>query len=154
MSRAAGARQHGLPVRRARGAVALEFALVAPVLFLLIFGVVGLYLLMMQDVLLESSVRKIAREIQYQQPASSTTASTLTTRVQAGLQSRLGARLQSTECIYLPADSTNPGLRTGCAGAQSGDLLIFTVSMRPTVMFINLPRSFTFRRVLALRSRA
>jgi Flp pilus assembly protein TadG len=140
--------------RRARGAVALEFALVAPVLFMLIFGVVGLYVLMVQDVLLESSVRKLAREIQYQQPASSANASTLMARVQSGLKSRLGARLQSTECVYLPAGGANPGLQSGCAGAQPGDLLVFTVTIRPTVMFVELPARFAFRRVLALRSRA
>ena len=134
--------------------MALEFALVAPVLFMLIFGIVGLYVLMMQDVLLESSVRKIAREVQYQQPVSDTSASALVTRVQTGLERRLGARLQPVQCAYLPAGGAEAGLRSGCAGAQPGDLLVFTVSIRPTVMFISLPRGLTFRRVLTLRSRA
>lgn len=119
---------------------------------MLIFGVVGLYVLMMQDVLLESSVRKIAREVQHQQPASS--ASALVALVQTGLERRLGARLQPVQCVYLPAGGAEAGLRSGCAGAQPGDLLVFTVSMRPTVMFISLPRDLAFRRVLALRARA
>nr|MBF0685847.1 pilus assembly protein [Pseudomonas sp.] len=130
------------------------FALVAPVLFFLLFGIVGVCVLMLQDVLLESAVRRVTRDIQYQQAASGDNAAALIGKVQSGLRSRLDDKLDTIECEHLPLDSAAAGFRTGCAGAEAGALLRFTVSIKPTILFLDLPDSFSFQRVLAVRTRA
>lgn len=53
-------------LRRQRGASAVEFALVAPLVLLFIFAVVEFMLVMMADVTLEAAVTRTQRESRYQ----------------------------------------------------------------------------------------
>ncbi len=69
---------------RARGISALEFALVAPLVILVLLATVEYMLLMMADTTLESSADRVTRQIRYHWPSQQNCASRIA--MEAGMQ--------------------------------------------------------------------
>lgn len=117
--------------RGSRGAAAVEFALVVPILLLIVFGIVNFGFLLAQQVSLNNGVRQAARYAVVDGPTCD----------QIKTEAKAGAETIGMTAAQVPTPTISPscsGTSKPCAGTTPGTNVIVTVS-RPSTWIVGFP---------------
>ncbi len=116
--------------RSARGAAAVEFALVASVLIMLVFGIVDFGWMLNRDTLVNNASREGAREAVVTRTAAAATSAAGSSLAAVGISTGSGAnQAQITVSCTKTSGTCNMGATSGPTAPVSGDKVTVTVRL-------------------------